>query len=141
MARRVNFYGLPVPIGTFPTSSSISAYVIVPKSGTVHYVYFGSTTGLTQHASNYWTFSITNLGQAGAGSTAILGAVDGNTTKTTTGQAVVANGKFTAVLHTTAANLAVTEGDTLQITCTATGTPANTGTFGRATIGISASGA
>jgi len=141
MARRVNYYSDHIPIGTFPTSGSISAYYVVGKSGRIDAVYFGSTTALARHASDYWTFSITNLGQAGAGSTAILGAVDGNTTKTTTGQAVVANGKFTAVLHTTAANLAVTEGDTLQITCTATNSPANTGTFGRCTIGISASGA
>jgi hypothetical protein len=140
MARRIKFFGQNIAIGTFPTSSSISAYWFVTKTGIVKAVYFGSTTALARHASNYWTFSITNLGQAGAGSTAILGAVDGNTTKTTTGQAVVANGKFTAVLHTTAANLEVTEGDTLQVTCTATGTPANTGTFGRCMIGIDATG-
>lgn len=103
-------------------------------------MYFSSTTALTQHASNIWTFSITNLGQAGAGTTAILGAVDGNTTKTTTGQAVVANGKFTAVLTTTAVDLNVVEGDNLQITCTAGGTPANTGTFGRCCILVDASG-
>ena len=142
MARRVNYYPVHIPIGTLPTSGSISAEFVVGKSGRVDAVYFRSRTALTQHATHYWTFSITNLGQAGAGTTAILGAVDGNTTKTTTGQAVVANGRFVAVLNATLANLNVTEGDTLQITVTcSTGSIANTGTFASCTIGISASGA
>ena len=108
MARRVNVYPIQFVIGTVPTTGAISGYAIVGKSGTVHAAFMSGVDALAQHGSNYVTVSITNLGQAGAGTTAVLGAVDGNTTKTTTGQAIVANGKLTLVLHTTAANLNVT---------------------------------
>ena len=141
MARRVNVYPIQFVIGTVPTTGAISGYAIVGKSGTVHAGYMSGVDALAQHGSNDVTVSITNLGQAGAGTTAILGAVDGNTTKTTTGQAIVANGKLTLVLHGTAANLAVTEGDRLKFTITATGTLANTVTFTVATLLVSASGA
>lgn len=143
MARRVNVYPIQFVIGTVPTTGAVSGYAIVGKSGTVAAggAYMSGVDALAQHGSNYVTVSITNLGQAGAGTTAILGAVDGNTTKTTTGQAIVANGKLTLVLHGTAANLAVTEGDRLKFTITATGTLANTVTFTVATLLVSASGA
>jgi hypothetical protein len=141
MGRRLKTYGLGCNVGTVAATSATSGYGIVPKSGTIKAGFFSSVDALARHASNYVTFSITNLGQAGAGSTAILATDDGNTTKTTTGVAIVANGKFTLVLHGTAANLAVVEGDRLQFTVTAAGTSANTNTFSHFMLLIDANGA
>lgn len=140
MARRVNIYPIQFTIGTIPTTGAISGYAIVGKAGTVEAAYMSGVDAMARHASNYLTVTITNLGPAGSGTNAVLGAVDGNTTKTTTGQAIVANGVFTLVLSTTAANLEVAEGDRLRFTVTATGTLANTVTFTVATLLVKASG-
>jgi hypothetical protein len=115
-----------VPIGTIATTGDTDAYAIVPETGTLAGVDFSAIDALAAHDSNYITFSITNLGQAGAGTTAMLAATAANTTKATGGSALVANGKRSLTLHGTAANLAVTAGDRLLIRCAATGTLAGT---------------
>jgi hypothetical protein len=104
------------------TTSNTDEYVIATKSGTLVGVDFSSLAALAANDTNYITFSITNLGQAGAGSTAMLAATDPNTTKATGGFALVANSKRQLVLHGTAANLAIVEGDRLRIRFAATGT-------------------
>jgi hypothetical protein len=83
---------------------------------------YSGLAALAANDTNYVTFSITNLGQAGSGTAAMLGAVDGNTTKATGGTALAANTKRTLTLSTVTADLAVTEGDRLLVRFAATGT-------------------
>lgn len=104
------------------TTSTSDTYTIVPETGTLDSVDFSSLASLAAHDSNYITWTITNLGQAGAGSTAMLAATDANTTKATGGTALTANAKRSLTLTATAADLAVVAGDRLLIRATATGT-------------------
>ena len=121
-------YPNPIQIMNTPGTTSIATtstsdeYIIAPKSGNLVGVDFSSLAALAASDTNYITFSITNLGQAGAGSTAMLAATDPNTTKVTGGSALVANSKRQLTLHGTAANLVVVEGDRLRLRATATGT-------------------
>ena len=104
------------------TTGASSEYVIAAKSGVLVGIDFSSLAALAANDTNYITFSVVNLGQAGAGSTAMLAVDDENTTKATGGAALIANSKRQLLLHGTPANLAVVEGDRLQIIATATGT-------------------
>lgn len=105
------------------------AFVIVPANGVLSSADFSGVDALTANNSNYITFSITNLGQAGAGSAAMLAATDANTTKATGGTGLSANSRRSLTLNGTAANLAVVAGDRLRIRAAVTGTLANTVTF------------
>lgn len=118
-----------VTSATIATTSNTDAYVIVAETGVIQGIDFSGVDALAANDSNYITFSVTNLGQAGAGSTAILAATDANTTKSTGGTAISANTKRSLTLSGTAANLVVTAGDRLRIRAAATGTLANTVTF------------
>jgi hypothetical protein len=104
------------------TTGNTDAYVIVPETGTLSSVDFSSLAALAASDSNYITFSITNLGQSGAGSTVMLAATAANTTKVTGGTALSANTKRSLTVTATAADLAVTAGDRLLIRSAATGT-------------------
>jgi hypothetical protein len=104
-------------------------FVIVPANGVLSSADFSGVDALTANNSNYITFSITNLGQAGAGSAAMLAATDANTTKATGGTGLSANSRRSLTLNGTAANLAVVAGDRLRIRAAVTGTLANTVTF------------
>lgn len=114
---------------TVTTTGNTDIYMIVGETGTITSVDFSGVDALAAHDTNYVTFSITNLGQAGGGSTAILAATDANTTKATGGTALSANTKRSLTLHGTATNLDVTAGDRLRIRIAASGTLANTITF------------
>lgn len=113
---------IQVVSASIATTGNTDNYLIVPETGTLDSVDFSSLAALAAHDSNYVTFSITNLGQAGGGSTAMLAATDANTTKATGGTGLSANTKRTLTLHGTAANLAVVAGDRLLIRAAATGT-------------------
>lgn len=141
MGRRLKTYGKGVSLGTVATTGNTDGYIIVPKSGTVAAALFSGTAALTASDTNYITFSITNLGQSGNGSTAILAATDPNTTKATGGSAIAANTKRTLTLNSTTANLAVVEGDRLLVRAAATGTLGNTVTFSLVELLIDANGA
>ncbi|GJQ59781.1 MAG: hypothetical protein D8M57_13205 [Candidatus Scalindua sp. AMX11] len=104
------------------TTGDTDEYVIAPMTGKLTQADFSSLAALAANDTNYVTFSITNLGQDGTGTDAMLAAVDGNTTKATGGAAIAANTKRTLTLHGTAANLNVTVGDRLLIRAAATGT-------------------
>ena len=104
------------------TTSNTDEYIIATKSGNLVGVDFSSLAALATSDTNYITFTITNLGQAGAGTTVMLAASDANTTKATGGSALVANSKRQLTIHGTAANLIVAEGDRLRIRAAATGT-------------------
>lgn len=114
---------------TIATTGNGDVYVIAPQAGTLTSALFSGVDALAASDTNYITFTITNLGQAGAGSTAMLAATDANTTKTTGGTALSANTKRTLTLNGTAANLVVAAGDRLRLRAAATGTLANTVTF------------
>jgi hypothetical protein len=114
---------------TVATTSNTDDYLTVAETGVLSSASFGGVDALAANDSNYITFSITNLGQAGAGSTAMLAATDANTTKATGGTALAANTTRNLTLNATAANLAVTAGDRLRLRAAATGTLANTVTF------------
>ena len=90
-------------------------YVNDAKTGKLVAAVFSSLAALAAHDTNYFSFEITNLGQAGAGSAAMLAAADSNTTKSTGGAALSANTKRALVLSSTVADLAVTEGDRLRL--------------------------
>lgn len=142
MGRRLRTYGVHVPVGaSIATTSTTDTYFQVPKSGRVAAILFSSLAALAADDTNYITWSVTNLGQAGAGSTALLAATDPNTTKATGGTALVANSKRTLTLSTTLTNLDVVEGDTLRIRATASGTLAGAVTVPRYTVLIDANGA
>lgn len=114
---------------TIATTGNTDLYLIVDRAGVLTGVDFSGVDALATSDTNYITFSITNLGQSGAGSTAMLAASDANTTKATGGTAIAANTKRALTVHATAANLAVAAGDRLRIRAAATGTLANTVTF------------
>lgn len=135
-AQRVNFpdlflYTEPINVTstTIATTGNTDAYFIAPRTLTVFQVDFSGTDALAASDTNYITWTITNLGQAGAGSNAILLASNANTTRVTGGSAITANTKRTMTLTTTLSNLAVNQGDRIRIRATVTGTLANTVTF------------
>lgn len=114
---------------TIATTGNTDAYIIVAETGTVAGIDFSGVDALAASDTNYITWTVVNLGQAGAGSTAVLAATDANTTKATGGTALSANTKRSLTLNATAANLVVTAGDRLRLRAAATGTLANTVTF------------
>ena len=111
-----------------------SVYTIVPETGTLSSATFSGVDALATSDTNYITFTITNLGQAGAGSAVMLAATAPNTTKATGGAAIVANGKRPLTLTGTPADLVVVAGDRLKTTVTASGTLANTITSGQVAL-------
>jgi hypothetical protein len=113
-------------LATITTTGNIDGYFTPPFAGRLVAAVFTGIDALAQHGSNYLTFSLTNLGQAGAGSTAMLAATDANTTKTTTGSAIGANTPRAMTLHGTPANLVVAAFDRLRFRVAATGTLNNT---------------
>lgn len=117
-----------VQMGTIATSAgNTDAYTIVPCTGVLDSVYFSSLAALTANGTNHVTFSITNLGQAGSGSTALLHATKNTTDSDVTGYfSISANTLQSLYLSATPANLNVTAGDRLLIRVTAAGTLANT---------------
>lgn len=136
-ALRVNFpdlflYTEPVnvPSATIATTGNTDTYLIAPRSMTLSTVDFSATTALATSNSNYITWTITNLGQAGVGSAAMLATLPAgvNTTKATGGTAIGANAIMALTLSTGNA-LQVVQGDRLLIRAAVTGTLANTVSF------------
>lgn len=119
-----------VDIGTVQTTGNTDAYFIAPVTGTLSSVLFSGADNLAANDTNYVTFSMTNLGQGGAGSTAMLTAGDINTTKATGGSAIVVNA--VRALTVNSGNATVQQGDRIRIRAAATGTLANTVTFANA---------
>ena len=114
---------------TIATTSTTDGYIIAPETGSVSSVLFSGVDALAASDTNYITFAITNLGQAGSGTNPILAATAANTTQVTGGSAIAANTKRTLTLNATSSNLLVTKGDRIKVRATATGTLANTVTF------------
>jgi hypothetical protein len=117
-------------VSTIATTSTTDAFTAAPFAGKLIGAVFIGKDALAANDTNYITFTLTNLGQAGAGSTALLAATNPNTTKVTGGTALGANTRRDLTLHGTAGNLVVAQHDRLKLTATATGTLANTITNG-----------
>lgn len=118
-------------VATIPTAAGNNyGYTTAPFKGRLVGAIFTGVDALAAHDTNFITFGITNLGQAGAGSTAMLAASDANTTKITGGSALAANTKRSLTLSATPANLAVAAGDRLRFGPVGSGTLANTVTGG-----------
>lgn len=111
------------------TTGAATIYLMAPAAGTLQGAVFSATSALATSDTNYLTFTLVNLGQAGAGTTAMLAVSAANTTQVTGGTALDANGGFTLTLHGTPANLAVAQNDRIKLVATATGTLAGTVTF------------
>lgn len=124
---------------TIATTGNTDGYIVAPFAGKVSAIYFSGVDALAASDTNYITFTVTNLGLAGAGSAALLAATDANTTKTTGGTALAANTLRTLTLTATGADLVVAAGDRLRVRAAATGTLANTVTFPAYTIVYGAS--
>ena len=114
---------------TIATTGNTDIFIIAPYAGVLSTAIFSGVDALAASDSNFITFTITNLGQAGAGSAAMLAATDANTTKTTGGTALSANARRNLTLSATSANLAVARGDRLRLRAAATGTLVNTVAF------------
>lgn len=116
---------------TIATTSTSDMYLSAPVTGTLTGIDFSSLAALSTDNTNFITFTAINLGQSGAGSTALLAVSDANTTKTTGGTALTALARRTLTLHGTAGNLAVVKGDVIRIRATADGTLAGAVTLSR----------
>ena len=114
---------------TTTTGGTNDVFMIAPAAGVLSSALFSGVDVLAANDTNYITFGITNLGQAGAGTAAMLAATDANTTKATGGAALAANTVRSLTLNGTAANLVVAAGDRIRIRATVSGTLANTVTF------------
>jgi hypothetical protein len=114
---------------TIATTGNADIFIIAPYDGVLSAAIFSGVDALAASDTNFITFTITNLGQAGAGSAVMLAATDANTTKTTGGTAISANARRDLILTSTAANLVVARGDRLRLRAGVTGTLANTVTF------------
>ncbi len=121
---------VPANPATIATTGNTDVYILAPIAGHVISVDFSGVDALAASDTNYITFSITNLGQDGSGTTAVLGAVNSNTTKATGGTALSANTKRGLTLSIAIYATRVQEGDRLRIRAAVTGTLANTVTFG-----------
>ena len=111
------------------TAGTNDVFMIAPAAGVLTSALFSGVDALTANDTNYITFGITNLGQAGSGTAAMLAATDANTTKATGGTGLAANTVRSLTLNGTAANLVVASGDRIRIRATVSGTLANTVTF------------
>lgn len=121
---------------TITTTVAKSFDFIAPCTGTVTNAKFWGTSTLAANDTNYVTFTLTNIGQAGSGTTVMLAATDANTTKATGGSAVTADVPRNLTLTSTGANLAVNSGDLIRLTLTQTGTLANTITGASAALAV-----
>lgn len=118
-------------LATVATTGNTDEYVLAPFAGTFTGGDFSAIDALAANNTNYITFTITNLGQAGSGTNPLLAATAPNTTQVTGGTAIVAHTKFALTINGTGSNLIVAKGDRLRIRAAATGTLANTVSGGR----------
>jgi hypothetical protein len=108
--------------GTIATTGNSDLLFTAAFAGVIDSIDFAGASALAANDSNYITFSVTNLGQGGAGSNALLAATDPNTTKATGGTALTANARRALTLHGTSGNLVVAKGDVIRLRAAATGT-------------------
>lgn len=118
--------GVQIQAATIATTSTSDSYIMAPCNGSLQDFSVSALVALATSDTNYITFTVTNLGQAGAGTTAMLSTSDLNSTKATGGQAIVLNGKTALTVSAVSGACLVAKGDRIRIRATATGTLANT---------------
>jgi hypothetical protein len=119
-------YAQAANLGTVATTGNTDDYILASYAATLVSADCSSTAALTANDTNYVTVTLTNLGQAGSGSTAMLAATAPNTTQATGGAGFAANTKRSLTVNGTGSNLVVAQGDRLLLRFAATGTLANT---------------
>lgn len=116
-----------VNLVTTTAANVISGTIRIHRSGRISLANLvGATTLAAADNTNYVTVTVTNKGGAGTATIVVLAASDANTTKATGGSAWTAYVPRTLTLTATTENLAVTNGDVLEVAITVTGTLANT---------------
>jgi len=136
LAQRVQFDDIEfyvesfnVTSATIATTGNTDTYFIAPRTLKVLQVDFSATAALATSDTNYVTWTITNLGQAGSGTNELLASTATETTKATGGSAIVANTKRNIALTGTLTKLNIIQGDRIRIRAAVTNTLANTVTF------------
>lgn len=130
---RKSVHAFPGTVGTSAGNTDI--YVIAPVTGYLDTAYFSCVDALSAHGSNHVTFSITNLGQDGSGTAAMLHATKNTTDSDVTGYSAIAantvKSLYLSVVETDGEFAArkVVAGDRLLIRIVAAGTLANTLTY------------
>ena len=123
----------PATVGT--SAGNTDTYVIAPVTGYLEAAWFSCVDALTAHSTNHVTFSITNLGQAGAGSTAMLDATKNTTDSDVTGYSAIAANTLKSLYISNVMtdgqfdNRKVVAGDRLLVRIVAAGTLANSLTY------------
>lgn len=115
-----------VESATIATTGNTDKSFLAPFAGTLLSVDFCGVDALATSDTNYITWTITNLGQAGAGTNPMLIATAASTTKATGGAAIAALTKRALTINGTGSNLIVAKGDRILIRAAVTGTLANT---------------
>lgn len=106
------------------TTTVARAYFRVPRAGIITDIGFYAEDGITQHATNKYTFTGLNLQTAGDGNRAVLdttahvNTTDTDATALNSGSNLTAKVFYSFSLSGTAANLYAKEGDVLEITAT-----------------------
>lgn len=108
---------------TITTTGNTDGYIIVPINGRLTEADFSGTDALAASDTNFITFSIVNLGQAGSGSTNLLSTGDENTTKATGGTALSADTVRNLTISVTFNT--IQRGDRLRVRAAVTETLAN----------------
>lgn len=118
-----------VPAVSTAGNSDDSVLAQSPYAGTVTAVQYVPESAITGAATNNRTVSLVNKGQAGSGSTVVA------TLTFASGTNATANNEVSLTLSSTAADLVVAEGDTLQWRSIANGTGlADPGGIARVTV-------
>jgi hypothetical protein len=111
---------------TAATTSNSDILFVAPRNVKVEAIKVVGTATLAANDTNFITWTATNLGTGGAGSTELLSTAATNTTQVTGGSALTTLVPRSLVLTSTDASLKVLEGDVIRIRAAATGTLANT---------------
>ena len=114
-----------INLATIATTGNTDGYALIERAGTLVGCYFSGVEALATSNTNYLTFSLTNGGNAGAKSDAMLSTGDDVTTKTTGGSALAAVTTRSLAVNGTALNVTVAANERLRFRAAATGTLAN----------------
>ena len=123
----------PATVGTSAGNTDI--YAIAPVTGYLDTAWFSCVDALAANGTNHVTFSITNLGQAGSGTTAMLDATKNTTDSDVTGYSAIAANTLKSLYISNVmtdgqfANREVVAGDRLLVRIVAAGTLANSLTY------------
>jgi hypothetical protein len=128
-----------INLATITTTGNTDGYALIQRAGTLVGCSFSGQDALATSNSNYITFSLTNRGNVGGKSDAMLTTTDDVTTKTTGGSALAAETTRSLTVNSTPLNVTVAAGDRLRFRAAATGTLANTVTLGVVTLTFRAS--